>query len=71
MTPSPDQRPAAVPATAQQAGSVRDRWSWAEPTVWTERMLTALEQGVHGGVWFRLIACAAKTQTYSDWNPEE
>ena len=26
-----------------------------EPAVWTERMLTALEEGVKGGVWFRLI----------------
>jgi RNA-directed DNA polymerase len=25
-----------------------------EESVWTERMLTALEQGVKGGVWFRL-----------------
>jgi hypothetical protein len=24
-------------------------WPWAEPSVWTERMLTALEQGVKGG----------------------
>ena len=29
--------------------------AWAEPSVWTERMLTALEQGVKGGVWFSLI----------------
>jgi RNA-directed DNA polymerase len=34
---------------------VRDRWSWAEPAVWTERMLTALETGVKGGVWFSLL----------------
>lgn len=47
--------PAAVPHTAKQAGSVRDRWSWVEPAVWTERMLTALEQGVKGGVWFSLM----------------
>jgi RNA-directed DNA polymerase len=56
-----DQQPAAVPetaatsATANQAGSIRDRWSWVEPMVWTERMLTALEQGVKGGVWFSLM----------------
>ncbi len=31
------------------------RWLWVEPTVWTERMLTALEQGVKGGKWFSLI----------------
>ena len=28
---------------------------WAEPLVWTTRMLTALEQGVKGGQWFSLI----------------
>ena len=28
---------------------------WVEPTVWTERMLAALEQGVKGGKWFSLI----------------
>jgi len=47
--------PPAVPATAQQGGEVLDRWLWTEPAVWTERMLTALEQGVKGDVWFRLI----------------
>ena len=31
------------------------RWSWVEPAVWTERMLTALEQGVKGNRWFSLI----------------
>jgi RNA-directed DNA polymerase len=38
-----------------QAGEVRARWAWAEPSVWTDRMLTALEEGVKGGVWFSLI----------------
>lgn len=36
-------------------GEVRRRWGWTEPAVWTDRMLTALEQGVQGGKWFRLI----------------
>lgn len=40
---------------APQAGEVRARWAWVEEAVWTERMLTALEQGVQGDVWFRLI----------------
>jgi RNA-directed DNA polymerase len=34
---------------------MRARWAWGEPTVWSERMLEALEQGVKGGVWFSLI----------------
>ena len=47
--------PPPVPATAKQGGEVLDRWAWTEPAVWTERMLTALEQGVKGGRWFSLI----------------
>jgi RNA-directed DNA polymerase len=54
-TPKEVVAPPKVPATAQQGGEVRDRWPWAEPAVWTERMLIALEQGVKGDVWFRLI----------------
>jgi len=46
--------PATVPK-AKQVGEVRARWAWAEPSVWTERMLTALERGVKGGCWFSLI----------------
>ena len=48
-------RPAEVPK-AKQAGEARnERWSWVEASVWTERMLEALEKGVKGGVWFSLI----------------
>lgn len=46
---------ATVPAKAKQAGKIRDRWPWVEPSVWTDRMLTALEEGVKGGCWFSLI----------------
>lgn len=47
-------KPTTVPK-AKQVGEVRGRWAWTEPTVWTERMLTALEVGVKGGIWFSLI----------------
>ncbi len=49
--------PARVPRSngAKQAGEVRVRWAWTERTVWTDRMLTALERGVKGDVWFSLI----------------
>jgi len=47
--------PAAVSDGAKQAGEIWQRWSWVERTVWTERMLTALEQGVKGGQWFSLM----------------
>jgi RNA-directed DNA polymerase len=48
-------KPARVSATTKQAGEIRARWAWVEPEVWTERMLTALEQGVKGGKWFSLM----------------
>lgn len=41
--------------TAKQVSEVRARWAWSEPAVWTDRMLSALEKGVKGGVWFSLI----------------
>jgi RNA-directed DNA polymerase len=55
MTESPETQPTAVLARAKRGGEPQNRWSWVEPTVWTERMLTALEQGVKGGKWFSLI----------------
>jgi RNA-directed DNA polymerase len=33
----------------------RNAWAWTAPEVWTERMLTALEQGVRGGRWYTLM----------------
>jgi RNA-directed DNA polymerase len=50
-----DDSPTTVPTTAKQVGEVRARWAWTEPSIWTDRMLTALEQGVKGGIWFSLI----------------
>src|SRR5262249_25309266 len=49
-----EQQPTPVPQ-ATQVGEATGPRAWAEPAVWTERMLTALEQGVKGGVWFSLI----------------
>ncbi len=46
---------ASVPEKAIQAGEVCAGWTWTEPGVWTERMLTALERGLKGDVWFSLI----------------
>lgn len=53
-----EDKPATVPRDLRRArpdGDIRDRWSWVEPEVWTDRMLTALEQGVRGGKWHSLI----------------
>lgn len=48
-------RPVYVPDEASPAGEIRARWAWVDPCVWTDRMLTALEQGVRGGRWYALI----------------
>lgn len=50
-----EDKPATVQQTARPDGEIRDRWSWVEPNVWTDRMLTALEKGVKGGKWHSLI----------------
>ena len=48
-------KPTIVPTMAKPVGDIRGRWSWVESSVWTERMLAALETGVKGGKWFSLI----------------
>src|SRR5882672_9978439 len=40
---------------AKQGREVTPQWAWTEASVWTERMLAALERGVKGGKWFSLI----------------
>ncbi len=55
MDATQEEQPAAVPVGAKQAGDIRARWAWVEPTVWTDRMLEALEKGVKGGKWFSLM----------------
>ena len=42
-----------MPEEAKQAGEAR--WKWVEASVWTTRMLAALEHSVKGGKWFSLI----------------
>lgn len=44
----------AVPVRATQGGEARD-WSWVEASVWTDRMVSALENGVKGGRWYSLM----------------
>jgi RNA-directed DNA polymerase len=62
-------QPTAVPkaqgkpsaARATQAGKDptarerRARWEWVQASIWTDRMLAALENGVKGNVWFSLV----------------
>jgi RNA-directed DNA polymerase len=39
---------------AKQGAEARD-WSWVEACVWTDRMVSALENGVKGGRWYSLM----------------
>jgi RNA-directed DNA polymerase len=48
-----DENPRAV-RELERGGEIRARWGWVEPSVWTERMLEALERGVRGGKWHSL-----------------
>jgi RNA-directed DNA polymerase len=45
-----------VPATATQGTEAENQqWRWAEASIWTERMVSALVNGVKGGKWFSLV----------------
>ena len=50
-----DQNPTTIASGAKTVGEIWSRWAWVEPDVWTERMLTALEEGVKGGKWYSLM----------------
>jgi len=52
--------PHVVPTRAKRDGETQmgpqpRRKSWAEPLIWTDRMLAALEEGVKGGKWYSLM----------------
>jgi len=47
--------PVTVPFAATPAGEPPPVEGWANPCVWTERMLTTLREGVRGGRWHTLI----------------
>jgi RNA-directed DNA polymerase len=47
-----------VRATARPESDTDDprQWAWVEATVWTDRMLAALGNGVRGGKWNAFFA---------------
>ena len=56
-----------VRATARPEPDPGDprEWSWVEASVWTDRMLAALVNGVRGGKWHSLIrAYPVSSQAY-------
>jgi RNA-directed DNA polymerase len=64
-------RPAIVtgPTQAKQAGEIRDRWGWIEHSIWSDRMITRLEQSEPTTVWFGLWdkVCARRNLQAAFW----
>lgn len=53
-----------VPQAATQGPDTKaPRWAWVEASIWTERMLAALGNGVQGGKWFSLIDKVVRATT--------
>jgi len=53
----------AVPVGAKQGAETGDDWSWVEASIWTERMVSALVNGVEGGKWYSLMDKVYAPQT--------
>jgi RNA-directed DNA polymerase len=50
-----DRTKPAVPERAKRGGlDMPEAWAWVEGTIWTARMVQALQNGVKGGVWYSL-----------------
>jgi RNA-directed DNA polymerase len=59
---------AGAPSAAKPAGDILLRWKWVERSVWTDRMLMALERGVKGGRWYSLMDKVwSETNLLSSW----
>ncbi len=60
-----NQVPSPVPEMAKPEGETQDprKWTWVEASVWTERMLAALGNGVKGGRWYSLMDKVASPRT--------
>lgn len=54
MTVSKQESAGSEPSGAKRGAEARD-WSWVEASVWTERMVSALGNGVKGGRWYSLM----------------
>ena len=58
-------RPSPVPSGAKLEGDTQalQSWAWVEASIWTKRMLTALDNGVQGGRWYSLMDKVAAPRT--------
>lgn len=65
--PGPATSKSALKATqagqAQPEPTLRERFRFADPDIWTDRMLDALDKGVKGGVWFSLMDKVVRPST--------
>ena len=50
-------QPSSVPSGAKPEGETQapQSWAWVEASIWTNRMLAALDNGVTGGKWYSLM----------------
>ena len=55
MSDSVSQGPLVSPRETKQGSSCPASWTWVDRSVWTDRMLAALDNGVKGNKWFSLI----------------
>ena len=55
MNESASEAAAVIVGSKQVASNRPVDWAWVDRSIWTERMLAALEDGVRGGKWFSLI----------------
>ena len=57
--------PSPVPGMAKPEGDTPapHRWTWVEASIWTKRMLAALDNGVTGGTWYSLMDKVAAPHT--------
>ena len=47
----------------REPGPQDQRWDWVEASIWTDRMISALENGVQGGKWYSLVDKAIRPAT--------
>lgn len=44
-----------LPGMGANTGAIQQRWLWVEPSIWTDRMLTKLENWMKGEKWLGLM----------------
>jgi len=50
-----EEKRSSVSETTKQERDTRQKWHWVEPSVWTDKMLTALERCAKGELWIIFV----------------